>query len=362
MQKLNPWGNDLINDYDSLFKEFGLQHLSPELLKKLSSSKYFRRGLVFAHRDLDKFVAASERGEPLAVMSGIKPSSEFHLGSKMTAEEIIFFQKIFGARAFYCIADFEAYADNGLNFEQSYEFAVDNVSDLLALGLDKKNLYVYRQSTSNSVKNLAQIFSKRITLATLESLYGHQNLGLYMAVLNQLGDILQPQLKEFGGPKHTVVPVGIDQDPHIRLTRDLAAKMHSEYGFITPSSTYHQFFRALNGETKMSKRDPMSVMTLNDSGEPLEKKMRNTFTGGRATAEEQRRLGGEIEKCVFFELMKFHFIEDDARLKQMRVECTTGKNLCGECKQKFGKDAVEFLEKHQEKKKKYREVAIKLIT
>ena len=141
MTKLNPWGNELINDYESLFKEFGLQHVSPELLKKLSSSKYFRRGLTFAHRDLDKFVAASERGEPLAVMSGIKPSSEFHLGSKMTAEEIIFFQKTFGARAFYCIADFEAYADNGLTFEQSFENAVDNVSDLLALGLDKKNLF-----------------------------------------------------------------------------------------------------------------------------------------------------------------------------------------------------------------------------
>jgi tryptophanyl-tRNA synthetase len=50
-------------------------------------------------------------------------------------EEVIYFQQQ-GARAFYCIADIEAYEDNRIPFERSQKYAVGNVADLLALGFD----------------------------------------------------------------------------------------------------------------------------------------------------------------------------------------------------------------------------------
>ena len=351
-KELDPWSNQLVSDYDYLFNEFGLQRLSPALVKKLGQHRLYRRGIVFAHRDLDKYVAAAESGKPSAVMTGIKPSSEFHLGSRMTAEQIIHLQKQFNSKVFYAIADVEAYADNGLSFEQSHQNAVDNVADLLALGLDEDNTFVYKQSQNMHVTNLANIFARKTTLNTLEALYGHQNLALYLAVLTQAGDILAPQLDGFDGPKHVVVPVGIDQDPHIRFTRDLADKFKDEFGFITPAATFHKFFRALNGETKMSKRDPLSVMTLNDTPELLKKKLANTLTGGRATAEEQRRLGAEPEKCVVFELMQYHFYDDDKDLKEMEQDCRSGKLLCGECKAIRLKHIQGVFQKHQERKKK----------
>lgn len=352
MIELNPWGNELVKDYEILFKDFGLQRISEEMRNKLRDSHNFRRDIVFAHRDFDKWLAAAERGEKVAIMTGIKPSSEFHLGSKLTADEIIYLQKKFKAKVFYCIADEEAYFDNGIPLEQSHTIAVDNVADLLALGLDYRNAFVYKQSECLNVLRLGNSFSRKITLNTLEAIYGHQNLGLYTAALIQAGDILQPQLEEFGGPKHVLVPVGIDQDPHIRLTRDIAVKFQEEYGFIPPSATYHRFFRALNGETKMSKREPMSVLTLNDSPELVEKKVKNIFTGGRATAEEQRKLGAETWKCVWFELMKFHFLEDDDDLKEMYEDSVKGRILCGECKEKYLERLQGFLEMHQKKKKK----------
>ena len=42
----------------------------------------------------------------------------------------------------------------------------------------------------------------------------------------QVGDIIHPQLDEFGGLRPIVVPVGVDQDPHLRLTRGIAGKTH----------------------------------------------------------------------------------------------------------------------------------------
>jgi len=351
--RINPWADDLITNYDGLFKEFGLQHFDDKILRRIKrKNRLLRRGMVFAHRDFDKFLDAAGAGKKSAVMSGIKPSGVFHLGSKMTAEEIVFIQREFGAKAFYCVADLEAYADNGMPLEAAAGVAVDNVADLLALGLDEKNAVAYKQSESKTVSNLAFLFSKKTTLATLEALYGHQNLGLYQSVLVQAGDILHPELKETGGFKNVVVPVGVDQDPHIRFTRDLAYKFREEFGFVLPASTYHKTFRALNGESKMSKRDPMNMLTLGDEPEQAKKKVMHVFTGGRATVEEQKRLGGEYDKCVNAELDWMHFEEDDAAVAERRRKCLSGEIMCGECKAQVAEKVAAFLKAHAERKKK----------
>ncbi|MEW5955117.1 MAG: tryptophan--tRNA ligase [Candidatus Micrarchaeota archaeon] len=357
---INPWGNDLYGDYSQLFNEFGLQHVDQKILARVpETSRLWRRGIIFAHRDFDKFLDSFEKGKPVAVMSGIKPTGDFHLGSKLTAEQIIFAQRAFKSRLFYCIADLEAFADNGQSLEESSEYAVQNVADLLALGMDAENALVYRQSENKSVSNLGFVASRRTTLATLEALYGHQNLGLYSAALMQSGDILQPQLKEFGGPKNVLVPVGVDQDPHIRLCRDVAQKIDPK--FVLPSATYQRLFRSLDGTTKMSKRDPMSVISLNDDVELVKKKIMRALTGGRATAEEQKRLGGEIEKCVVHELMFFHFEDDDEALKKFQRRCTSGAISCGDCKKEVAEKIAAYLKNFQARKKKLMPKAKKIL-
>jgi tryptophanyl-tRNA synthetase len=363
--ELDPWGNDLV-DYSKLFTEFGMQKIedlkSHKALAILAKSRLFRRGTIFAHRDFDKFISDWEKGKEIAAMSGIKPTGGFHLGSKLTAEELVFLQKNFNAKVFYAVADLEAYADNGLSIKESAEIAIDNVADLLALGLDADNAYIYKQSEEKRVMNYAYLFARKTTMATLRAIYGDRGIGLYFSVLTQAGDIMLPQHEEFGGPKSVVVPVGPDQDPHIRFARDLAQKFSEESGFKPPCATFHKFFRSLNGETKMSKRDPLNMMTLADDEAMLKKKISNTLTGGRATAEEQKKLGGEIGKCVVYELMQFHFFEDDAELKKMYVDCTTGGILCGECKKRRLEEIGSWTKTHKEKKKKLLPKAEKILS
>ena len=55
---------------------------------------------------------------------------------------------------------------------------------------------------------------------------GETNLAHVQAPLVQVGDIIHPQLDDYGGLRPIVVPVGIDQDPHLRLTRGIAGKTH----------------------------------------------------------------------------------------------------------------------------------------
>jgi len=176
-------------------------------------------------------------------------------------------------------------------------------------------------------------------------------MGLYLSALIQAGDILLPQLTEFGGPKPTVVPVGIDQDPHLRLTRDLAFKFRSKYDFVPPSSTYHKLIKALDGSPKMSKRAPMSYFTFEEKPEVIAKKISNAFTGGRPTAEEQRRLGANPDICPLYDLYLFHFFERDEDVAKLyNIECKGGKILCGEDKQRLMKIVTEFLKEHQRKR------------
>ena len=184
----------------------------------------------------------------------------------------------------------------------------------------------------------------------LKAIYGERQIGLYMSALIQAGDILMPQLPEFGGPRPVLVPVGADQDPHIRLTRDLAARYSSEFGFIPPSAIYHRLELSLNGGQKMSKRIPESGFTLDDSPTEAARRVRSAFTGGRDTVEEQRRLGGRAEVCPVYDLYRFHFAKDDEHVNRVYHECTEGIRLCGECKQEAVSLVKSFLEEHRRKR------------
>jgi tryptophanyl-tRNA synthetase len=348
---IDPWGTTVVEDYDHLYEEFGIQKFKPLLSSISKPSMYMRRGIVFGHRDFDRILETMKQGRDFAVMSGIKPTGEFHLGTLMTAREIIYFQQQ-GAQAFYGIADIEAYEDNKLPFEKTEKIAVGNVADLLALGFDSKKGHIYRQYKEIRVRDLAIYFGTSVTLSTMKAIYGERHIGLYLSALVQAGDILMPQLEEFGGPKPTVVPVGVDQDAHLRFTRDLANKFRRKFNFIPPSSTYHKILKGLDGSPKMSKRNPMSYFTLNESPKTIAKKISGAFTGGRATVEEQRKLGGVPEICPIYEIEMCHFIDDDNYMVKVYNNCKCGKLLCGEHKACTKEIVLKFIEDHQKRRKK----------
>jgi tryptophanyl-tRNA synthetase len=348
---LDPWGTSSVKDYARLQAEFGIEPVASLLPRFKKPSLHLRRGIDFGQRDLGRILDAVDNNKAYAVMSGIKPTGDFHLGTKMTADDMIYFQSLSKkGTVFYAVADVEAYADNGLSFEQTSKIATRNVADILALGLDPERTVVYLQSEELKVMRLGTVFSKGVTNNMLRAIYGERQIGLYMSALFQAGDILMPQLPELGGPKPVLVPVGADQDPHIRLARDLAARFHEEYGFIPPSSLYHRLMLSLGGSDKMSKRSESTLLTLDDSPREAVQKISTAFTGGRDTVEEQRRLGGRADICPVYDLYRFHFAKDDAHVERVYEECTKGVRLCGECKQEAAGLVKSFLESHHKKR------------
>jgi len=396
---ISPWEVTGEIDYSKLIKEFGMEPFSPILSEIEDPMHLMKRGVIFGHRDYWRIINAMKSKENFAVMSGFMPSGLPHFGHKMTMDEIVWHNRK-GGIAFVGIADMEAHAVRNLSWEQTHRIGMEYVKAIIALGLNE-NSVIYFQSANQRVKDLAFELGEEVNWSELKAIYGFDGettLAKMFVTSVQAGDILLPQLAFYNGPKPTVIPVGADQDPHIRLTRDLAVRIsiyayerienglrirsrkgkeyldklrhldydikfyeeHADvfgdpkkiereirefevsiggYAFIPPSSTYHKFITGLQGG-KMSSSKPESFISLLDSPEDAEEKVKKALTGGRATAEEQRKLGGQPEKCVVFELYTVHLL-DDRELEEIELECREGKILCGQCK----KIAVEKVKK-----------------
>ena len=129
-----------------------------------------------------------------------------------------------------------------------------------------------------------------------------------------------------------IIPVGIDQDPHIRLTRDIIRRT-KEKKFFLVSSLYHKYTPSLDGNLKMSKSKPESCIELPDDINRVRRKIQKALSGGRDTLEEHRKKGAVIEKDMSFELLKQHLIEDDGELNKIYNDYKSGKMTSGEIKQ-----------------------------
>jgi tryptophanyl-tRNA synthetase len=104
----------------------------------------------------------------------------------------------------------------------------------------------------------------------------------------------------------------------------------------------------LNGG-KMSSSIPESTISFFEPEATMRKKVMSGITGGRMTLEEQKRLGGEPDKCSLFLLNLFHMVTDDAELAGIRSRCVGGEITCGQCKKDTAERVVAFLKDFREK-------------
>ncbi|MFB6360049.1 MAG: tryptophan--tRNA ligase [Halobacteriales archaeon] len=220
---LDPWSSATIEDYGELFDQFGIESFE-EVLPEVPNPHYLmRRGIIFGHRDYRALVDAMRDGEPVAALSGFMPTGDPHVGHKMVFDELIWHQQQ-GADTYGLIADLEAHSARGMSWSEIDEHARDYLLSLLALGFDPEAGELYRQSENRVVQDLAFELGIEANFSEMQAIYGFDretDISHLQSVITQAADILYPQLDE---PKPTLIPVGPDQDPHLRLTRDLAAR------------------------------------------------------------------------------------------------------------------------------------------
>jgi len=183
-------------------------------------------------------------------------------------------------------------------------------------------------------------------LSALRAVYGYKmedNCGLYFYPAVQSAHILLPQLKEHGGHDHVLVPIGPDEDAHIRIGRDLAPK----FGLVKPAILHAFFIPGLKGG-KMSTTDPGSAIFLEDDPKTAGAKIMKAKTGGRETADLQKKYGADFEICMVYKYLELFYLRKEEILDLQR-QCKGGGILCGECKKRLACHVEEDLKKFQDK-------------
>ncbi len=358
-EKIDPWGSFAVKDYAHIFKEFGLSPF-PKSLSGSLGHYLFERGIVVAHRDFEKVARRIEAKKPFVNITGIASSGPYHLGHKVDIDLFRFFKQG-GARNYFAVGDLDAFLsrpdDKIPSLAAAKKWAVQNVADALALGLEEDDIYVQSRKQTRYYEFTFEL-SKKITKNTFEAVYGHVDLGKVGANFLQYADILHPQLEEFEGPMPSVTGIGIDQDPHARLTRDIAKRL--PYKLEVPSFIYFSHQSGLQPGSKMSASHPQTAIFLSDSPKDAEEKIRRAFSGGQPTVEEHRQKGGNLEIDLVFEMLKFHY-PDTKGLERIGQEFSSGKMLASELKQFAIDFFVPMLKGHQQAVKENIRAAEKIV-
>jgi tryptophanyl-tRNA synthetase len=349
---VTPWEVEGHVDYNKLIALFGTQPINDAILarfKKLTGSipLMLRRQVFFSHRDLNWILDRYEAGEKFVLYTGRGPSGHTHLGHLMPWIFTKYLQDAFGAELYFQMTDDEKFLQKDeLSAKATRNFSYDNGLDLIALGFDPKKTRIFLDTEyARTLYPIALEVAKRVTFSAARAVFGFNastNIGMVFFTSMQSAPAFLPTV--FAGRNVPVlIPCAIDQDPHFRITRDVAPKM----GYYKPALVHSRFFPSLLGLDKMSASLPETSIFTTDSPEEARMKIANAFTGGRTTVKEQKELGGVPDICAVYQYSFYLFEEDDQRALELRQECLCGARACGECKQELADKVVQFLRKHQ---------------
>ncbi len=352
--KVTPWEVTGEIDYDLLVDKFGTKRIDDAMLERLA--KYgpvhplLRRGVVYSQRDLEWVLDRYDAGERFFLYTGRGPSGHTHLGHLMPWIFTKYLQDTFDVPLYFQLTDDEKFLFNeSLSLSDTKAAAYQNLLDVIALGFDPKKTKIFIDTEYiHHLYPLALQVSKRITFSTARAVFGFDNStnigSIFYTSIQAAPCFLGSELAGKNVP--CLIPCGIDQDPHFRVTRDIAPLL----GYYKPALIHNKMFPGLQGTDKMSSSQPNSTIFTTDPPKQVRKKIMSAFTGGAVSVEEQRRTGGKPEVCSVYKYKFYLFEKDDQKMNELYERCRRGEVLCGECKKALADSVVSFLEEHQRKR------------
>src|SRR3989344_432076 len=360
--KVTPYEVSGEVDYEKIIREFGVSRIDTKLLdriKKHTGEVHFmlRRGIFFAHRDMNWLLDEYEKGNKFFLYTGRGPSGPIHLGHLGTWVFVKWLQDKFNVELWFQFTDDEKFLFKDKSYEEIQRWTNENMLDVIALGFNTEKTHFLVDTKHAGIMYPEAIkFAKKINFSTIKAAFGftdQNNIGsIFYTAMQAVPAILPSVLKKKNIP--CLIPLAIDQDPHFRIARDVYPKL----GFYKPSIIHGIFLPPLIGvKGKMDssgKGDETAILTT-DSTEEVKKKINKyAFSGGQATIEEHRKKGGNPDVDVSFQYLKMFFEPDDKKLEKIEKDYKSGKLLTGELKVYLIEKINSFLKEHQKKREQAR--------
>lgn len=282
------------------------------------------------------------------VLSGIRASGTLHLGNYLGAVKgMIELQANSDYETFYMVADAHAIT-TPFSPDRLKQARREVFIDYLACGLDPEKSVIFFQSDIPEHFQLAFIFSSVTTIARMQHLPTYKEKVKQYPQTNTMALLNYPILMaaDILLYKAELVPVGIDQEPHLEVAREISRKMNQLYGtdFLEPKRfiSKGEYIPSLKGEGKMSKSVEGSYINLNDSQDEVRKKIRQVPTASQA--------GGNIKGGirVLFQLLNIFLPE---RMDYYKEKFHDGSLQFVELKDELAEAIYKELKPIQEKRK-----------
>ena len=286
------------------------------------------------------------------ILSGMQPSGQLHLGNYHGAlKNWIAMQDDFDC--FFFIADLHSlttlYENPQLLKKYSFEVAVDWLSS----GLDPGKCTLFVQSEIPEHAELHLILSMMVPVSWLERnpTYKEKQDEVKSVDMSSYGFLGYPVLQtaDIVLYKANAVPVGIDQVPHLELSREIIRRFNKLYKkkvFVEPEAKISDVPK-LNGidGRKMSKSYNNAIF-LSDSEKDITKKVKGMLTD---PARGRRDDPGDPDACNLFPMHKIYSpIEEQ---EEIISACRKAEIGCGDCKLKLADNLLKSMLPSMEKRK-----------
>ncbi len=288
------------------------------------------------------------------VLSGMQPSGFLHLGNLVGAlQNWVKLQEKY--ECFYFVADWHALTTNFADPDRIKEYTEDLVLNFLSAGLDPEKCTMFVQSRILQHAEFHVLLSMITPLGWLERVptYKEKKDEINDKDIDSYGFLGYPVLQSADimiyKAKH--VPVGIDQVPHLEITREICRRFNHIYktdALVEPQPLLTRFPKVVGVDGRKMSKSYDNCIYLNDSPETVEQKLKTMMTD---PARKRRTDPGDPELSPVFELHKIFSTEEE--LSEVAEGCKTAGIGCIDCKKVLIKNIFAVLEPLWEKREHF---------
>ncbi len=291
--------------------------------------------------------------EKKRILSGMRPTGPLHLGNLHGAlANWVEMQEEYDC--FFFIADWHAltsdYEDTG-----SISGDIRNMLiDWLSVGLSHEKSTLFIQSHINEHAELFLILSMITPVPWLERnpTYKDQIVQLSNKDLSTFGFLGYPVLQaaDIIMYKAHGVPVGVDQVPHVEITREIARRFNYFYGevFPEPESILTETPKILGIDRRKMSKSYDNAIYLSDSPDEIAAKVSKMLTDPQRAKKGDP---GDPDVCNVYEFHKLY--SQSNTVDRINKECRSAEIGCVECKKIMAKNLIKALEPIRDKRAYY---------
>ncbi len=278
------------------------------------------------------------------VLSGMQSSGRVHLGNLVGAlQNWVRLQDRY--ECYYFIADWHALTSGYSNPSAIKESVRDLLINFLAVGLDPEKCTIFVQSRILEHAELHLLLSMITPLGWLERVptYKEKQTQLSDRDLSTYGFLGYPLLQtaDIIIYRAKYVPVGVDQVPHLEISREIARRFNSFYGevFPEPDALLTEFPKVPGVDGRKMSKSYNNAIYLSDSPQEVEQKIKTMATD---PARIRRTDKGTPELSPVHHLHKIFSSKEEQ--DYCDEGCRTAGIGCLDCKKILIKNVFKVLE------------------